>query len=160
MSNYKKMAVPKKDKIFVMLQFLVFIAWLFEVEAWHFQLSDNLHGLGMVLAIIGLLLVLAAFLQLNTNLSPFPSPKEGAKLVTGGVFAFARHPIYSGVLFMGFGISVWMGSGYKLLMTFLLFLIFYFKSRYEEERLIAAFPEYLDYKKDTGRFFPKFRGRI
>ena len=154
------MAVPKKDIYFVMLQFLVFIAWLFEVETWQFGLSENLHGLGMVLAVIGLLLVIAAFLQLNTNLSPFPSPKEGAKLVTGGVFAFARHPIYSGVLFMAFGISVWMGSGYKLLITLLLFLVFYLKSRYEEQKLIAAFPEYVAYRKNTGRFFPKFRGRI
>lgn len=154
------MAVPKKDKIFVAFQFLVFLAWIIEVEAWHFRLSENLHGLAFIIAVVGLLLVLIAFLQLNTNLSPFPSPRKGAKLVTGGAFAFARHPIYSGVLFMAFGISIWLGSGYKLLLSLLLFLVFYLKSKYEEQKLTEAFPDYALYKKDTGRFFPKFKGRI
>lgn len=154
------MAVPKKDKIFVALQFLLFIAWIFEVEKWQFELSENLQALALIMAIIGLLLVLVAFLQLNTKLSPFPSPKQGAKLVIGGVFAFARHPIYSGVLFMAFGMSFWLGSGYKLLVSVLFYILFYLKSRYEEQRLTEAFPEYPEYKKNTGRFFPKFSGRI
>ncbi len=154
------MAVPKKDKIFVALQFLVFIAWIIEVEPWSFKLSSNLSALSFIIAVIGLVLVLIAFLQLNTNLSPFPSPKKGAKLVTGGVFAFARHPIYSGILFMAFGISIWLGSGYKLAISLLLYLVFYFKSRYEEQRLEEAFPDYNVYKTRTGRFFPKFKGRI
>lgn len=151
------MAVPKKDKIFVGLQFLVFFAWLLDVQTWYFRLSDNMHGLALIFAGIGLILVLIAFLQLNTKLSPFPSPTKQARLVTGGVFAFARHPIYSGILFMAFGISVWLGSGYKLFISVLLFLLFYFKSRYEEERLTEAFPNYPDYKRKTGRFFPKFK---
>src|SRR5690606_6752899 len=109
---------------------------------------------------IGLLLVIAAFLQLNTNLSPFPSPKEGAKLVTNGVFAFARHPIYAGVLFMAFGISFGRGSGYKLIISVLLYLLFFLKSRYEEQRLQEIFPDYVLYKRVTGRFFPKFNWRI
>lgn len=155
-----KMAVPKKDKIFVALQFLFFLAWMIPVEAWHFELSNNLHGLALITAGLGFLLVSIAFLQLNTNLSPFPSPKKGASLITGGVFAFARHPIYSGILFMAFGLGFWLGSGYKLTMSLLLFLLFYLKSKYEEERLEEAFPEYPVYKRNTGRFFPKFRGRI
>lgn len=154
------MAVPKKDKIFVTLQFLVFVAWILEFDSWRFQLSENLQGLAFIVAVIGLLLVLIALLQLNTNISPFPSPKKGAKLITGGVFAFARHPIYSGLLFTAFGLSIWLGSGYKVAITLLLYLVFHFKSRYEEQRLIEAFPDYLVYRKNTGRFFPKFKGRI
>ncbi|MEG9328381.1 isoprenylcysteine carboxylmethyltransferase family protein [Salinimicrobium catena] len=154
------MAVPKKDKIFVALQFLVFLVWLIPVEEWRFQLSENMHILALIVAGTGLLIILIAFLQLNTKLSPFPSPKKGARLLTSGVFAFARHPIYSGVLFMAFGLSVWLGSGYKLLISLLLLLVFYFKSRYEEIRLQEHFPEYVFYKRQTGRFFPKFRWRI
>ena len=154
------MAVPKKDKIFVALQFLVFLVWLLRVETLQFELSQNLQTLALIVAGIGLLIILIAFLQLNTNLSPFPSPKKRAKLVTSGAFAFARHPIYSGVLFMAFGLSVWLGSGYKLLISILLLLVFYFKSRYEENKLQERFPEYVLYKRQTGRFFPKFRWRI
>ena len=154
------MPVPKKDKIFVALQFLVFLVWLLRVETWQFKLSSNLQMLSLIVSGIGLVIILIAFLQLNTNLSPFPSPKKGASLVTSGAFAFARHPIYSGVLFMAFGLSVWFGSGYKLLISLALLLLFYFKSRYEESRLQERFPEYLFYKRQTGRFFPKFRWRI
>lgn len=154
------MAVPAKDKIYVFLQFVIFLTWLPKIESLQFVFPENLRWLGLIGAGIGLLLILVAFLQLNTNISPFPSPKEGAKLVTSGVFAFARHPIYSGLLFMAFGLSVWFNSGYKLIISFLLFLILYFKSRYEEERLQHRFPEYVLYKRQTGRFFPKFKWRI
>ena len=154
------MAVPGKDKFFVALQFLVILAWIINMDAWQFRLSENLRGLALIFAGVGFLVVIIALLQLNTNLSPFPSPKEGAKLITSGVFAFARHPIYSGILFMAFGLSVWLNSGYKLVISFLLLFVFYFKSRYEEERLRQRFPEYVLYKQQTGRFFPKFKGRI
>lgn len=154
------MAVPKKDKIFVGLQFLVFLVWFIPLEEWRFELSENMQILALIVAGTGLLIILIAFLQLNTNLSPFPSPKKGARLITSGVFAFARHPIYSGVLFMAFGLSIWLGSGYKLLVSVLLLLVFYFKSRYEESILQERFPEYVFYKRETGRFFPKFRWRI
>jgi protein-S-isoprenylcysteine O-methyltransferase Ste14 len=154
------MAVPKKDKIFVALQVLLMLVWFIPVAAWHFELSNNLHGLGLGFAVIGFVLVLMAFVQLNSALSPFPSPVKGAKLITSGVFAFARHPIYTGIIFMAFGISIWLGSGYKMLISLLLYLLFYFKSRYEEKLLLKIFPEYVFYKRNTGRFFPKFKGRI
>ena len=154
------MPVPKKDKIYVLLQFLVFIAWLMEVEKLRFQLSENLHYLGLIVAAIGIILILVALVQIGSKISPFPSPMQGAKLVTSGTFAFARHPIYAGLLFAAFGLSVWLGSGYKLLICLLLYVIFFLKSRSEEERLLEIFPEYEIYKRNTGRFFPKFKGRI
>ncbi len=154
------MAIPKKDKIFVGLQLLLFIAYLLEVEMLMFRISENMHKLALFCGGIGLVLVLVALLQLKTSLSPFPSPKKGTKLITGGVFVFARHPIYAGILFMAFGISVWLGSGYKLIISVLLYLLFFFKSRYEEQLLQETFPEYVEYKKHTGRFFPKFNWRI
>ena len=154
------MAIPKKDKYYVLLQILVFLAWLFEVQSLKFQLSENLHWLALFIAGTGLILVSISFLQIWSQISPFPSPRKGAKLVTSGAFAFARHPIYSGIIFMAFGLSVWWGSGYKLLISLLLYLVFYLKSSYEEKQLLKVFPEYAVYRRNTGRFFPKFKGRI
>ena len=104
------MAVPQKDKILVAVQILLLLVWIIPVEAWNFELSENLQKLGLGGAVVGFVLVLIAFFQMNTSLSPFPSPRKSAKLVTSGVFAFARHPIYSGVIFMALGLSVWFGS--------------------------------------------------
>jgi protein-S-isoprenylcysteine O-methyltransferase Ste14 len=154
------MAVPQKDKILVAVQILLLLVWIIPVEAWNFELSENLQKLGLGGAVVGFVLVLIAFFQMNTSLSPFPSPRKSAKLVTSGVFAFARHPIYSGVIFMALGLSVWFGSGYKLVINLLLYIFFYFKSRYEEKLLLQVFPEYAIYRRNTGRFFPKFKGRI
>lgn len=154
------MAVPRKDKIYVGLQILLFITYFFEVDELKFRISENMHKLAFFGAGVGLVLILIALLQLKTNISPFPSPRKGAKLVTDGVFAFSRHPIYTGILFMAFGLAVWLGSGFKLILSAFLFLLFYLKSRYEEQRLQEIFPEYELYKRETGRFFPKFNWRI
>lgn len=150
------MATPVKDKIYVLLQFLLFIAWLFKINTLNFFFPENLKWIALFGAGIGLLLLIIALFQLNTGLTPFPRPKKGAKLITSGAFAFARHPIYSGILMIAFGCSFWLGSGYKVLISALLGILFFGKSRYEEKCLLETFPEYYSYKAQTGRFFPKF----
>ena len=154
------MEVPFRDKIYVALQFILFAAYLFEWDSLAFVLPENLRCLALMAAIAGVLLILIAFFQLNKNLSPFPSPTKTSELKTGGAFAFSRHPIYSGIIFISFGMAIWLGSGYKLLISLLFLALFYAKSKYEEERLEIRFSEYAEYKNTTGRFFPKFRGRI
>lgn len=154
------MTIPRRDIIYVILQFLLLLFWIFDLDRMEFQISENLHSLGLVIAVAGFLLAAIALWQIRAAISPFPSPRQGAKLVTQRAFAFARHPIYSGILFMAFGLSVYFGSGYKLLISLVLYLLFFLKSRYEEKRLLESFPEYALYRKNTGRFFPKFKGRI
>jgi protein-S-isoprenylcysteine O-methyltransferase Ste14 len=102
-------------------------------------------------------MMLVALLQLNTNLSPFPTPLSNAQLVTSGVFKISRHPIYTGILIFMFSISLWLGDGYKLSISLLTLTVFYFKSSYEESLLEATFKDYKIYKRKTGRFLPKFQ---
>lgn len=154
------MAVPLKDKIYVLLQLIVFAVWWLDFEGLELIFPPNLRWIALFMAGIGTILILIAFLQLNTHLSPFPSPKEGSKLITSGAFTFARHPIYSGIIMIAFGISFWLGSGYKLIISLVLAILFYAKSSYEEKRLMDRFSEYVNYKAQTGRFFPKFNWRI
>ena len=150
------MQVSRKEKGFVLLQFIVFVAYLFEISRLQIFIPENLRWIALFGAVLGLALIVVAVLQLNTNLSPFPSPRPGAKLITSGVFAFARHPIFSGLLFLLFGVGFWLESGYKLIIAVLLWLVFFAKSQYEEKKLEETFPEYPFYKRQTGRFFPKF----
>jgi protein-S-isoprenylcysteine O-methyltransferase Ste14 len=65
-----------------------------------------------------------------------------------------RHPIYSGIIFLFSGYSVYQNSVYKLLISLLLVILFYLKSNYEEQRLAQKFPDYKQYRSKTGRFFP------
>ncbi|MFD0976007.1 methyltransferase family protein [Salinimicrobium gaetbulicola] len=154
------MPVPLKDKIYVLLQIVIFLAWLFDAENLFLEFPENLRWIALFVAGIGGILIVIAFIQLNTRLSPFPSPKKGSRLITSGAFTFARHPIYSGILMIAFGLSFWLGSGYKLIISLVLAGLFYAKSSYEEKRLQERFPEYGSYKAQTGRFFPKFNWRI
>lgn len=114
-----------------------------------------LFWFGVVIFVLGALITVVAVLQLNINLSPFPSPLPGSKLIENGVYKFVRHPIYTALILAFTGYAIISDSGYRLLISAVLFLLFYFKTRYEERRLIEKFPTYSEYKKQSGRFFPR-----
>jgi len=98
-----------------------------------------------------------ALLQLNTKLSPFPSPRNNSVLIENGLFKYIRHPIYTGIILLLFGFGLFFNSFYKISVTLLLFVLFYYKTEYEEDRLSLKFSDYSAYKKKAGRFFPKFK---
>lgn len=149
------MKIPIKDILFVLLQFALFVAFAFEVGSMRIYFPEILFWLGVVMLVLGALITLIAVLQLNVNLSPFPSPLPGSKLIANGVYKFIRHPIYTGIMMAFFGFAIIADSGYKLAITLTLSLLFYFKTIYEEKRLMEMFPDYSEYKQRSGRFFPK-----
>ena len=151
------MKIPFKDIIFVLLQFVLFIGFTFEVESMRIFFPDYLFWIGVGILVLGAFVTLWAVLQLNVHLSPFPSPLPGSKLIVAGAYKWARHPIYTGIILAFLGFAIIADSGYKLIVAGFLFLLFYFKSQYEEQRLLVMFPEYQEYKRKTGRFFPKFQ---
>ncbi|HAA79546.1 MAG TPA: isoprenylcysteine carboxylmethyltransferase family protein, partial [Microbacteriaceae bacterium] len=60
--------------------------------------------LGGVLVITGISLVAIAGFGLGRSLTPLPIPKSDGELVTDGLYRFARHPIYTGVLITACGL--------------------------------------------------------
>jgi protein-S-isoprenylcysteine O-methyltransferase Ste14 len=66
-----------------------------------------------------------------------------------------RHPIYTGLLLTGLGLSLEAGVFPHLLIWAGLVALLVYKSNWEEELLTKRYPEYADYKARTGRFFPK-----
>lgn len=148
------MKIPLKDILFVVLQFLLFIAFTFDFESMAIHFPAVLFWFGVAIFILGAFTTVIAVFQLNINLSPFPSPLPGAKLINIGVYKFIRHPIYSGLILAFFGYAIISDSGYRLLISTILFLLFYYKTLYEEKRLIEKFPTYKEYKNRSGRFFP------
>lgn len=147
--NLKK---PIKDYLFVTVQVLLFAVYFLPIRLSKIELPEWLCYSG--LAILGTAIVfgIVALLQLNTNLSPFPSPLASGKLITNGAFRVSRHPIYTALVFSGFGYAIYQPSLYKVLITLILLTLFYYKSVYEEKLLRNKFPEYRDYKKITRRF--------
>lgn len=148
---------PKADIIYVLIQFVLFLLFILEVSHLRFVLPDIISTIGIIGVVVGFVTILISLLQLNRHLSPFPSPKSGSHLIQNGIYKYIRHPMYTGILILFFGYSMYTASGYKLIVTFLLFVLFTLKSRYEEERLAGNFKGYSEYKKKTGRFLPKIK---
>lgn len=144
---------PKyKDHIFVGVQLLLFAGYVVPFKLTTLNLPEWLRYSGLVVLGLGAVLGLIALLQINTKLSPFPTPVSNSKLLTNGAFGIARHPIYTALVLAGLGYAIHQESLLKILVTGLLLILFYFKSKYEEHLLSQKFPEYKQYQMKTRRF--------
>lgn len=112
--------------------------------------------IGAIPMVLGAILLIWAVIMLRENLSVFASPQKEGKLVTKGIFAYIRHPIYAGIILMAIGYGIYMDDSLKILIGLLILVFFELKSSYEEKRLIQHYPEYADYKLSTAKFLPAF----
>jgi protein-S-isoprenylcysteine O-methyltransferase Ste14 len=113
-----------------------------------------LRGVGIALAVLGLLLVFWAGRTLGRSFTAFPVPRADAELVRSGPFRLVRHPTYGGALLVFAGISLAHGL-LGLVGTAALALVWWRKSELEERVLTARFPEYAAYRRRVrGRFLP------
>lgn len=144
----------RKDYLFVGIQMLLFIAYVLPLGWVFFALPASIRQLALCISMLGFGTVILAILQLNTNLTPFPSPKTNSTLIKTGLYKYVRHPIYTGIVFFTGGLGVYFENLWKTIIAVALLLLFYFKSVYEENLLLNKFAEYEQYKKHTGRFLP------
>jgi len=81
-------------------------------------------------------------------------------LVTEGIFAHTRNPMYVGNLLFALGFCLMYGSPWTYLAIFPFFLVVYVSIVYEEERFLREkFGEkYDEYLRDTNRFVPRLQG--
>lgn len=93
-------------------------------------------------------------LDLRENLTVFPRPIEGARLVDTGAYALVRHPIYGGIVAGAIGWGVAAASLPALAGAALLAIFFDLKSRREEAWLAEELPGYERYRRRTRRLLP------
>ena len=104
---------------------------------------------GLITLGIGVGLALQGFLTLGASLSPLPDPKPGADLVTTGVYAGCRHPLYRAVLVCSLGVVIAWASLLHLMLLLALILVLRGKARREERALLLVLPAYASYMKTT-----------
>ena len=109
---------------------------------------------GAVLIGVGGLLAVRGVLDLGLDLTVFPRPRQGARLVETGAYGLVRHPIYGGLILGGFGWGLVNASPTALAGTAVLTLFFDLKSRREEAWLVAHFDGYEAYRRRTARLLP------
>lgn len=151
---FHSMELKRKDYLFVGLQFLLFLLYFLDIEIITFEIPYWLEIFCIFTSILRLIVLVLGMLQLNDNLSPFPSPKSNSELVQTGLYKFIRHPIYTGILIAFLAFGFYSTSLFRILITLILYILFHFKSKFEEEQLRERYPEYANYQKETGRFFP------
>jgi protein-S-isoprenylcysteine O-methyltransferase Ste14 len=145
----------RKDILFVSVQFVLFVLYLFRIPSLDFPMPDLLRYAGAILCIAGGTVLVLALATLNTNLSPFPTPRHNAALVQNGIYQYIRHPIYTGILLFAFGYAGYSENTLRFLVFFALLFLFSRKARYEEQLLEQKYPEYRQYKEESGMFLPK-----
>ena len=104
--------------------------------------------------VLGLAVMVIGATGLGRGLTATPLPNAHAQLRTGGLYRYARHPIYSGLLLMMAAITVAAGSVLRLLALAALVVLLNVKARWEETRLTQRFEGYADYAAHTPRFVP------
>jgi len=93
----------------------------------------------------------------HTRLTPRVRPPAGARLVTTGVYARTRNPIYVGLTAGTWGMAVLRRRGGPLVAAAALTAVLAAKSYLEERALAERFGRaYLDYAART----PRFAGRV
>jgi len=140
---------PYYPKILVLLQFgLIGLMLLFAKGIFSSLTSISIFFVGFVVGILALLRNRLG----NFNIQP--KMKENATLITTGIYAYVRHPMYLSVILMMLG--VWVGSLTLLetLFLLLLILVLLLKAKREEAIWLQESETYAAYKKRSKLFLP------
>src|SRR5262249_55948121 len=134
-------------------------AWLSTFFLPHFSqttspLLNALPTLAGLLVLVGLGIFLAGVIPV------YWAKLRGRGPVTGGLYAFIRHPQYVGLSILGLGtLLIW--PRFLVLMTYLTMLFLYYRlARWEEEQCLTRFGEsYRAYYAQTGMLLPHIRSK-
>ena len=144
-----------KGKLVVTLQFILLFA--LALLPGSKESSQLRSALAALLALLAVLILFRAFRDLGSALTPLPESKEGADLVTSGIYSKIRHPIYSALFILALAAYLWKQSGSVLIAALLLIALLLYKARYEDQILREKFPESIEFQKSIPAFLPRFR---
>jgi|ERR1700722_13810932 protein-S-isoprenylcysteine O-methyltransferase Ste14 len=117
-------------------------------------ISPISYDIGIVLGVAGLLLMGAAFAALRKVIQIDPEPKSGGELVTGGVYRYLRHPIYTAIGLLIIGFVLRKPTSLVTLCGAVVIAFLFVKTRFEERLLAARYPGYPDYRTRTWGLIP------
>ncbi|WP_457748468.1 methyltransferase family protein [Sulfurimonas sp.] len=139
-----------KSKILVGLQFFIIFLMIlpFGSKTQHLYSGLLILGLGISLG----LLAIKEHKRGNFNIRP--DIKENCELVTDGIYAYVRHPMYLSVLVSMFGVAVIYFTYYEFTLFLFLLMTLLLKMFYEEHLWKCHSPAYLEYVQRTKRLIP------
>ena len=137
---------------FLLLGLLVGLPWLVDGQS-----SPPVRIVGYLMVVAGVGLAAVAAFRLDEALTPWPEPRPMGELRTDSIYGVVRHPIYSGVLLIGYGLAVRAVSFWAVAAALALTLLLMVKASYEERLLREKFDHYAAYCERVPRFVPRWR---
>ncbi len=133
--------------------FMINPAWM----AWSsLPLPLWLRWMGAATGALGVILLFWTFHKLGKNITDTVVTRKDHELVTTGPYRWVRHPFYCA---FGLGIvadSLVVANWFLAVTGLFLFGLIVLRTDKEEENLEKRFgDQYLSYKENTGRFFPR-----
>jgi len=109
----------------------------------------------MVVFVLGAGLGLWALLHNKLgNFNIQPKMKEGAVLVTSGIYAFIRHPMYLSVIVMSLALVLSSVTVLQIFLFFTLIWVLFLKAKKEESLWIDKDETYAEYRAKSKFFLP------
>jgi protein-S-isoprenylcysteine O-methyltransferase Ste14 len=148
-----------RTKAFSILVFFIAEGLLIYLQFGSFWISHLLEKIliisGAIIILIGSLLNCIGRYQLGVFWSDENTVYKDHRLITTGLYAYIRHPLFTALLCLSLGAGM-MFCNYVVMIATVAVLApaLYFRSRKEEQLLLKHFKEYADYKKKVSMFFP------
>ena len=152
--NTRLPALGKRGEGWVAVQLVLIAAVLLSAlvgRGWSRSYAPAAYAVGGVLLALGLLLLVAAGLELGSSLTPLPAPRTDStlSLVTNGPYARARHPMYGAAILFALGWAIVFDSIAGLAFAVALAVLLDLKARREELWLTERYPAYETYRQRT-----------
>ena len=106
-------------------------------------------SLAFVIDVVAITILFAAWYALRPSLRISPIPKEGAVLITSGIYSFIRHPMYVGVLLIGAGFVLTNINWISIAIWVALVATLVCKARFEDSLLVIKYPLATAYQAKT-----------
>ncbi len=123
--------------------------------------SDAVHGVGVAIYCVAVALLLVSQHSMGASWRVGVDERERTRLVTGGVFSFARNPIFTAMIAVWTGLALLVPSVVALASVIAIVVSVELQTRLVEEPYLARThgEAYRDYARRVGRFLPSV-GRL
>ncbi|MDZ7653677.1 MAG: isoprenylcysteine carboxylmethyltransferase family protein [Burkholderiaceae bacterium] len=139
--------------LLVALQFALIAVLLLTTEAAGTPVANALAFACVIAGTFVGVAALAANRPGNFNVQP--ELKAGARLISDGIYAHIRHPMYTAVLLVMLAAVAADLRAWRVLVWLALLAVLLAKAVREEDYLRARFPEYAAYQARSARLLPR-----
>lgn len=143
--------------MWVVIQFVLMVALLFAAPLSNgsFPTNEPMRTIAALMLLIGAWFGIQSVYDLGQQRTALPKPLPGGQLVTTGVYAIVRHPLYASLIWLGFGWALLFESDFALGIALIQVIFLDLKARREERWLCDHFADYSAYAARVKRFIPR-----